>query len=238
MGSLPKPPETQSSAFELNSRFHAGLLILLEAYSYALELQRSVWDFAVEIPVLRKTGLTNSDLRSLVCRGVAEHAAEVTGNTSNCRVFHRTGRFTFTKGTCFVLTEAGAVLARQLHDAPSQPVESPRHASTTASASPVPEWDKERQELRLGEFVVKQFKVPAPNQEIILASFQEEGWPPRIDDPLPPQPDQDAKRRLHDTINTLNRHQKHELIRFLGDGTGEGIRWELLSSEQDSPQFS
>jgi len=40
---------------------------------------------------------------------------------------------------------------------------------------------------------------------------------------------QDSKRRLHDTINSLNRNQKQSLIRFLGDGKGEGIRWEFSS---------
>jgi len=85
----------------------------------------------------------------------------------------------------------------------------------------------------MGEMVVKQFKVPAPNQEVILASFEEEGWPPRIDDPLPPQADQDSKRRLHDTIITLNRHQKNRLIRFSGDGSGEGVRWDPCDPEPD-----
>jgi hypothetical protein len=70
--------------------------------------------------------------------------------------------------------------------------------------------------------------VPAPNQELILGCFEEEGWPPRIDDPLPPHPELAAKRRLHATITTLNRHHKHRLLRFLGDGSGEGVRWELL----------
>ena len=59
--------------------------------------------------------------------------------------------------------------------------------------------------------IVKEFKVPAANQEAILAAFQEEGWVPRIDDPLAPQLNQDSKRWLHDTINSLNRNQKHEL---------------------------
>jgi len=93
----------------------------------------------------------------------------------------------------------------------------------------VPIWDRERQELRLGGILVKQFKVPAPNQEIILSTFQDDGWPPRIDDPLPPQHNQDSKRRLHDTINALNRNQKQSLLRFLGDGSGEGIRWQAIS---------
>jgi len=32
-----------------------------------------------------------------------------------------------------------------------------------------------------------------------LGAFEDDGWPPRIDDPLPPQKDQDSKRRLADT---------------------------------------
>ena len=79
----------------------------------------------------------------------------------------------------------------------------------------------------MGGIVVKQFKVPALNQERILAAFEEEGWPVHIDDPLPPHPEQDPKRRLHDTINSLNRNQKKPLIQFLGNGNGQGIRWEL-----------
>ena len=59
-------------------------------------------------------------------------------------------------------------------------------------------------------------------------AFEEESWPPRIDDPLPPHPDLMPKRRLHDTIKSLNRNQKNHVIRFMGDGTGEGIRWGLV----------
>ena len=93
--------------------------------------------------------------------------------------------------------------------------------------SHVPKWDSSRHELRLGHALVKVFKLPSRNQEAILLAFEEESWPPRIDDPLSPQGDIDPKRRLHDTIKSLNRHQKNYLVRFIGDGTGEGIRWEL-----------
>jgi hypothetical protein len=98
-------------------------------------------------------------------------------------------------------------------------------AISTLAMSPT--WDRDRQQLRVGKLIVKEFKVPASNQEAILAAFQEENWPPRIDDPLSPVPDQDPKRRLHDTINSLNRNQKQSLIRFLGDGSGQGVRWEF-----------
>jgi hypothetical protein len=74
---------------------------------------------------------------------------------------------------------------------------------------------------------VKLFKVPAINQEAVLAAFEEEEWPPRIDDPLSPRGEQNPKRRLHDTITALNRNQKAPLIRFFGDGSGQGVRWEF-----------
>lgn len=108
--------------------------------------------------------------------------------------------------------------------------------SSAASALPLtmsPTWDRDRQQLRVGKVIVKEFKVPASNQEAILAAFQEENWPPRIDDPLSPVPDQDPKRRLHDTINSLNRNQKQSLVRFLGDGSGQGVRWEFTRSAKN-----
>ena len=52
-----------------------------------------------------------------------------------------------------------------------------------APDGPRPKWDPERQELRVGDLVVKQFKVPAANQERILAAFEADGWPVRSDDP-------------------------------------------------------
>ena len=104
-----------------------------------------------------------------------------------------------------------------------------------ASPAPrvVPHWDADLQELRVNGLIVKQFKVPAPNQEMVLAAFQEEGWPTRIDDPLPPQAEQDPKRRLHDTIVSLNRTHKHRLIRFMGDGSGEGVRWTIVTESAE-----
>ena len=54
-------------------------------------------------------------------------------------------------------------------------------------------WDPERRELHVAGLIVKRFKWPAVNQEAILTAFAEEGWPPRIDDPLPPHPEQDSK---------------------------------------------
>ncbi len=91
----------------------------------------------------------------------------------------------------------------------------------------IPCWDGQLRELRCGGRLVRRFRMRSPNQETVLSAFQEEGWPHRIDDPLPPRPGQSSKRRLHDTIKSLNRHQENRLLCFVGDGTGQGIRWKL-----------
>ena len=84
-----------------------------------------------------------------------------------------------------------------------------------------PVWDSERRELRVGGAVVKRFRQPARSQEAILAAFQEEGWPPHIDNPLPSHDDVDAIDRLHGAIRRLNDQTNH-MIRFESDGRAEG----------------
>jgi hypothetical protein len=79
----------------------------------------------------------------------------------------------------------------------------------------------------MDENLVKEYRQRAPNQETILDAFEEEGWPPRIDDPLPRSTRIDPKERLHEAIRRLN-HQKARKILFSGDGTGEGVIWRLI----------
>ena len=78
-----------------------------------------------------------------------------------------------------------------------------RSVVPTASV-PTPYWCSEKRELVLAGRLVKRFRVPSPNQETVLAAFQEEAWPIRIDDPLPVHSDIVQKRRLQDTIKSLN----------------------------------
>ena len=102
-----------------------------------------------------------------------------------------------------------------------------------------PVWNGQRRILLLGKRTVKQFKVPSAAQEAILDAFQEEGWPSAIDDPLPPMAEQEPKRRLHCTIQSLNRSQVNVLIRFRGDGSGSRIVWELVeesATQRRQPQ--
>jgi hypothetical protein len=81
--------------------------------------------------------------------------------------------------------------------------------------------------LSYGGLIVKKFRVPAGNQMLILQVFEELRWCKWIDDPLPPHFDVDPKRRLHDAINRLNRHQQNGLLKFHGDGTGTRIGWSV-----------
>lgn len=225
---------------------------LLKASNYAEDTGRDAWEFAVTIGELRRDGVSENELRWLVCRGYIEHAEEVT-TTSNERAFDRHVSLRFCKRSAFVITSAGVAFSREIlkgftrcevrdegeansFDAAPQPtklrpVENAHHG-TNGNARP--KWDRDRRELRLGGKLVKVFKLPSPMQEAILMAFEEEHWPPRIDDPLPGHPDLLPKRRLHDTIKSLNRNQKNCLIRFMGDGTGEGIRWELIPSRDDA----
>ena len=220
------------AAAEIAPRIEAGLAQLAEARAYAEDTRRDVWDFAVEIKRLSALGLTPNDLRWLICKGYVEHAREVTRAGEQGRAFHPAGNLTFGRRSCFVLTAAGNALARRLSAGPDLTRALADHqqgpVGNNGDQSPLPEWDPDRRELRLVGKLVKRYRVPSPNQERILLAFQEENWRSVIDDPLPPRPRQNPKRRLHDTVRSLNRNQTNRLIRFMGNGTGQGIRWELI----------
>jgi hypothetical protein len=224
----------------------SALLVLLDAAECARDAGTDVWQFSVEISVLHQMGLTKNDCRWLVAQGLAQHACERTTHKTDRRTFQPYPNLALPKGTCFAIAEQGATYARALLASQDQsavirfvldPSLNSDVSSGNDSLSSFPTWDPDRQQLRVGRTVVKEFKVPAANQQAVLAAFQEEKWAPRIDDPLPPSPNQDPKRRLHSTINCLNRNQKRPLIRFLGDGSGEGVRWEFVHPHEDFRQI-
>ncbi len=221
----------RGDVLQLTSRMRTALKLLLEGVSYARDTHQDPWEFAVEIDTLTRLGLTPNDLRWLVCSNIADHGREITETQQPQRVFHPENNLHFTDRTCFVLTNAGVALAErvlQQAEKEHQRNETPAPDDETPEDI-VPEWDSVRHELRVGGLLVKQFKLPSPNQETILSAFEEEGWPAQIDDPLPPHPDQDPKRRLQDALKGLNRAQKNHLLRFMGDGTGQGILWKLTT---------
>ena len=54
-------PDRAASRFAFNE--------LLKAHDYALDINCSSWNFAVEIATLRDYGLTDSDIRWLISKG-------------------------------------------------------------------------------------------------------------------------------------------------------------------------
>ena len=228
-------PDFNSPLFQ---RGRNALRLLYEAHCFAEQHDGSAWDFAEEITSLRQLGMMNSDLRWLVCIGHVEHGHEITKIGEEHRKFQSDKGLHFSKDTCFVLTDLGASHVRGFLIEPAQDQVQQIEAGLAAaidSYDPLkPSWNRDLQELRLGNTIVKRFKVPAPNQEMILAVFHEEKWPAYIDDPLPPHPDFDPKRRLRDTINSLNRNQKNKLIHFRGNGSGDGVRWEFVPSSKST----
>lgn len=223
-------------------RLWPAVRLLKQAYQYAHDVGRDLEDFAVEMSELRRLGMTNTDCRWLVCKGWAYLLQEVKPRSQEARRFRHDVGLTIRRGSCVVLTPQGLEMARLAttvvteHDpidiaSSLAALRNPR-PETSEPGRIVPYWDRDRHELRLGSRVVKQFKLLSPNQEMILAVFDEENWPARIDDPLPPSKRVNSKQRLHDTIKNLNRNQKHRLLRFLGDGTGQGVRWELIAEDQ------
>jgi hypothetical protein len=211
---------------------HAALAELTKARRYADAAATDLWQYAIEIGDLCALGLTKSDLRWLVQCGSLAHASEVTAGDDAMRHFVPGRNLAFSAHTCFILRDNASESDRlQCVDFLGDELRSGPPAATklrlASWVQAAPHWDRTCRTLTVDGLVVKEFREPAPNQETVLAAFEEEDWVVRIDDPLPPRPGQDPKYRLHHTIQRLNRHQQHPLVRFHGDGTGEGVYWKV-----------
>ena len=174
----------------LTPRMMLAFSALLEALEYALDLETSTWDFAVDLATLRRLKLTDSDLRWLLVRGLVDHGLEVTPPRDANRSFRRSEQTVFRKRSCFVLTPEGSRLARELRGNAAPSNGRSEHslaepATGDALQSRIPHWDRDRRELRIGGVVVKRFTIPLVDLESILTAFEEQAWPDRIDDPLP-----------------------------------------------------
>src|SRR5436190_20341115 len=111
MAPLARPmPATAAGA--LNPRLRAALALLLAAADGARAVRRSAWEFAVEIRELRAAGVSNTDLRWLVCQGYAEGALEQRRTGAGRRSFLPLTTLALPEETCFVLTAGGVRLAR------------------------------------------------------------------------------------------------------------------------------
>jgi hypothetical protein len=98
-----------------------------------------------------------------------------------------------------------------------------RAAAVRAAAPPVvPSWNKSIGELRFRGVVIRKVRIMArpSNIQIILNSFEEQGWPERIDNPLPGGVDQD---RLNSALQSLRQGLRD--IRFQMREGARAITW-------------
>jgi hypothetical protein len=93
-----------------------------------------------------------------------------------------------------------------------------RLRTVVRSGGPKPHWDRDARVLSYEGVECKRYDRAAPQQERVLASFEELDWPKGIDDPLPPG-------KLADTIKDLQKAVRQSPITFERDGTGRGIVW-------------
>ncbi len=202
------------------------LLDLHEAQAMAQECRRDPWEFALQLPQLLQQGSRASVLRWLVAGAYAEQRIEQPATKTGKRRFRPALSLRLDDRSCFVLTDLGRRLVQEV----VARSDFRKHGKPTPDARlfPVPlkpRFDWQARILWFGKYFVKQFKVPAENQILILIAFQEQDWRPRIDDPLPPSRGINSPTRLHNAINRLNRKQRHPLLKFQGDGSGRGILW-------------
>jgi hypothetical protein len=229
-------------------RLRSGLATMLTAYDYAQDSQSDRWQFAVDLSDLMSIGTTLTDIRWLVRRGFAELARETTIPGDTNRMFRALAPICIMADAGVVLTSAGAksirALLRTMSSAGPASAGGQRDEPEAARSRPAivrppapsviavtPEWDATHRELRFADQVVKRYRVPARNQAAILDAFQEEGWPEFIDDPIPPDGNQDPKHRLSVTIKSLNRNQLVPLLRFHGNGNGLQVYWEAVAQD-------
>ncbi len=215
----------------------AALAHLWKAFACAQDLRIDPWEFSLRLTHLLDLGVDENDLRWLVLNGYADYADEMTTFRDPARRFQCRENVAFSGETCFVITEAGALIAAcRREGADSPPGGSANSAEIASFCSAVPQWDRKLRELSFDGRVVKQFRLPAKNQELLLSAFEEEGWPRSIDDPLPYVAGRSPKARLHVTIRSLNANQANRLLHFRGNGTGEAVLWEpIVESAVDRP---
>jgi hypothetical protein len=190
---------------------HAALGLLLKATELSHALGCPVADLALPRTTLEKVGLSEAHRRVLLEAG---HVEEI--RATRCHRSSR-GRRGIPEGACLVLTARGATFAAQVLTPGPLPA---------AQISPRPRWDTLTRELWWQGRLVKCYHRAAPNQERLLAAFEEHEWVRRIPDPLPHEAGVDAAVQLRETIKSLHRGQAPLRLRFHADSDGTAVRWE------------
>jgi hypothetical protein len=191
-----------------------AVLVLLHSHRVCASLRgRGPQEGAVGWPVLQEVaGADAACLRSLAAAGLVEEVggAPAGGPRPQSR---------------FVLTEAGCRLAVEAAATPTGPRLAARTFPTPPAPGEKPRWGRAARELWFAGRAVLRFTRGARNQERVLEAFEEQGWPARIDDPLPPASGVDPVERLRDTVRHLNARLGGAPLYFRPDAEGRAVFW-------------
>ncbi len=201
---------------EAAERLQPALRLLFAVHVRAQATGRDPWDIALGLPELEVAGLTHDDLRELTARGLLAHQVEEPGRGGR-RTFVRPSGSALSPRSHFLLTAAGAHWAEQ--------VLASDQSGTSATPGkgdpqPRPEWDAGRRLLSYSGRLVKRVPRQATNQLRILDTFRDDGWEPRIDNPIPGDA---GGQRMRQTLNKLIRDQLWPALWFEADG--DGVCW-------------
>ena len=206
------------------NEFSAFLLAFLNLYNAGRGAEyRSLlpWENPVAWNVLRETGVNEFDLCWLLFQGHIAHYKPIAKPTESIHIDDTSCFAATAAGMCFIERFLGCVIAPE----PGADVDD---AYEMLLLEPLPpRFDQQERMLLWGQHLVKCFRAPATNQELVVKSAEEMGWPDWFDDPLPRELGINPKQRLHDTIKDLNRRQKSAWLHFKGDGTGTRVGWEF-----------
>jgi hypothetical protein len=108
-----------------------------------------------------------------------------------------------------------------------------------AIPSPVPHWDGDTATLWYAGRRLFELSGKAEILRLIMETFEEDGWPPKIDDPIPPKSDTIPANRVQYAVRALNSKKTLDgsplpITFHEGDG-GTTIRWEQVHPIHDSP---
>ncbi len=205
---------------EATERLRPALQLLLNIHRRFQSTRRRPWHFALDLRELEAAGLTHDDLRELIARGLLAHQVEEPGRGDR-RTFVRPSGSTLSPRSHFLLTAAGVRWAEQLLAA-----DAARTAATPAEGEsrPRPVWDSDRGLLFYTGRLVLELSAQASVRKLILDAFQEDGWGPRIDNPVKPRSSgDDTGKRLRDALSGLNHSQLWPALWF--EAHGDGARW-------------
>jgi hypothetical protein len=211
---------------ERQKAVHA-LALLRRAWDRAGPLQVRMWPCALPARDLWAAGVDNVVLRGLQLLRCIEQRREPSEHRGRKREFEKVRPAKISARSCFVLTPHGRSFTQGILAANPTGPWAQLLGKEVGRTEPRPKYVREDRVLLWQGRPVKRFpKQPAHNQVLVLTAWEEQDFRSPLLDPLPRRSGVDPRTRFHDTIKALNRNQVNPLLRFRGNGTGEGAIWE------------